>query len=598
MPSTPARAFVAALLHDALVQLYLAVLVVEAVIYTAPLMDPGTLTAVGASPFRIPFIATVAAAAFLGLRRMPAGEERLYWTHLAYAVLFWLATLVWIATVPTRDWTTGYDVWVDASYLLFYTPILLAVERKPHLPRVSEPRETERQLRWAGVTLLVIGYFVYFVVAPVVVEPGLLRSELSSSLLFVTIDAAIVIRFAWRAWSCGSVRWRALYGTMAAAGLALAAVDTLDVLGSVGAVNLPDGALTDLLWAIPPFFFLVAFRLRDVDLPRTIDSDRARRAVDRSLDPERVGSFLIGSAMSFPAIHFFLHTAFDFSPELIRAQRLVVLLELAALGALTAAAYRVLARERLAKEQAREAFEERLRQAHKLEAVARLAGVVARAMTSPLQILGAVAERALDGLGSGDVLRDQVQRASDQVRRLEQLTGHLTAVSRQRRGRTERVDLADAIAGMMPALRDAVGPSVGIETSPARGCITLIHPADLRTMLLALAANARDAMPEGGRFRIEVGRLDLGAETAIPMAVRPGAYVRLVVGDTGRGIPNDVLPHLFEPFYSTKTEEDADTAPGLGLASLYAIVTQHGGCVSVTSAIGQGATFEILLPAV
>jgi signal transduction histidine kinase len=598
MPVTSARTIVIALLRDPLVNLYLAVLAIEAVIYRAPLMDPGTLTAFGASPFQIPFVAIVAAAAFLGLRRVPASDERLYWTHLAYAMLFWLATLAWIATVPTADWTTTYDVWVDASYLLFYSSILLAVERKPHMPRVSEPRKTERQLRWAGVILLVIGYFVYFVVAPVVLEPGLVRSELSSSLLFVTIDAAIVIRFAWRAWSCGSMRWRALYGTMAAAGFAVGGVDTLDVLGAIGAVNLPDGALTDLLWAIPPFLFLVAFRLRDVDLPRTIDSDRARRAVDRSLDPVRVGSFLVGSAMSFPAIHFILHTAFAFSPDLVRAQRVVVVLEMAALGALAAAAYRMLARERLAEEQVREAFEERLRQAHKLEAVARLAGVVARAMAPPLQVLGTVAARALDRLESGDPLREQVQRASDQVRRLEQLTRQLTAVSRQRRSRPERVDLADAIAGMLPALSDAVGPSTRIEISPARGCITLIDPTDLETMLLALAANARDAMPEGGRFRIDVGRLDLGAGTAIPMALRPGAYVRLVVGDTGRGIPNDVVPHLFEPFYSTKTEEDADAAPGLGLASIYAIVTQHGGCVSVTRAPGEGAAFEILLPAV
>ena len=597
MPGISARALVTALVRDPLVQLYLAVVAIEAVIYTAPLMDPGTLTAFGASPFEIPFVATVVSAAFLGLNRTPAGEERLYWTHLAYAVLFWLATLGWIALVPRESWTTTHDVWTDASYLFFYSPILLAVERRPHLPRVSGAREIERQLRWTGVTLLVVGCFVYFVVAPVTIEPDLLRSELSSSLLFVTIDAVIVTRYTWRAWSCGSDRWRVLYGAMALAGLALGGTDMLDVLGAVGAVNLPDGALTDLIWAIPPFFFLAAFRLRDLDLPRTIEPGRARRVADRSLDPVRVGSFLVASALSFPLVHFILHSIFTFSPALVRTQRIVVLGEVALLGGLAAAAYRILARERLAEERAREAFEERLRQAHKLEAVSRLAGVVAREMAGPLQVLGSAADRAMDALTIGDPMRETAQRWSEQVQRLELLARHLTAVSRERRGRPERVDVADVVADAMPALRATLGPDVRIETSPMRGCVTLIDPADLRAVLLDLASNARDAMPGGGRFRMEMGRLELNAETAMPLAVRPGPYVRVVVRDSGGGIPTDVLPHLFEPFYSTKPDEIVDTAPGVGLASIYAVVTQHGGGITVTSEPGQGAAFEILLPA-
>ena len=598
MPPRPARAIVTSLLQDTLVQLYLAVVVAEAVIYAVPLLDPATLTAFGASPFQIPFVATVAVAAFAGLRRIPEGEERRYWTHLAWATLVWLATLVWVAVVPAERWTDAHDVWVDASYLFFYFAILLAVERKPHLPRLSARRDTERPLRWAGVTLLVAGYFVYFVVAPAVVEPGLLRSELSSSLLFLTIDAAIVIRFAWRAWTAGAVGWRVLYGAMAAAGLALGATDMLDALGAVGVIHLPDGAASDLIWAVPPFCFLVAFRLREVDLPRTSDAGGFAARADRSLDPVRVGSFLVGSALSFPVVHFILHGTLTLTPELLRVHRLVVLVEMTVLIGLAAAAYRILARRRLEEERARAAFEERLRQAHKLEAVARLAGVVAREVTPPLEVLATVTERLLDGLAPGDPLRDQVQRASDQVQRLAEFTRHLSSVSRQRRGRAVRVDVADAIADTMPALCDALGPEIRIETAPTRGCVTLIDPADLRTMLLDLATNARDAMPGGGRYRMEVGRVDLDADAAVPMTVRPGSYVRLVVRDAGGGIPRDVEAHLFEPFFSTKGEEGSETTLGLGLASLYAMVTQHGGCVTVCSDPGAGSAFEILLPAV
>ena len=111
-------------------------------------------------------------------------------------------------------------------------------------------------------------------------------------------------------------------------------------------------------------------------------------------------------------------------------------------------------------------------------------------------------------------------------------------------------------------------------------------------MLLDLATNARDAMPDGGRCRIETGVVELGADSAMALAVRPGRYARLVVRDSGSGIPNEVLPHLFEPFFSTKPDEGGS---GLGLATLYAIVSQHGGCVTVTSEPGDTA-FEVLLP--
>ena len=102
-------------------------------------------------------------------------------------------------------------------------------------------------------------------------------------------------------------------------------------------------------------------------------------------------------------------------------------------------------------------------------------------------------------------------------------------------------------------------------------------------------------MPGGGRFRVETGAVDLDADAALLMALRPGRYARLAVTDTGGGIPSDVLAHIFEPFFSTKP--DGGTA-GLGLATLYALVSQHGGCVKVTTATGAGTTFEILLPGV
>jgi len=578
---------------DTLVLLYLAVVVTEALLYSLPLMDPGTLTAFGASPFQIPFVATAMVAGFYGLRRVQDAQERMFWTHLAYACVFWVATLAAITVVPASQWRLLDDVWTDAAYLLFYSPILFAAECKPHLANLGGRRDTERQLRWAGVTLLVVGWFSYFVLVPAAVDPVFFKTMLPASLLFITIDAAVIIRFTWRAWSCGSTRWRVLYGAVALAGAALLVTDMLDLLEAVGVFALPDGAKTDLLWAIPPFFLLIAFRLREAELPRALDAGTRERAADASLDPVRVGSFLVGSALSFPIVHFALYVWLPLGYELQRLHEVVVLAELVLLGSMAVYAFITLERQRVAAERRRTALEERVRQARTLEAVSRLAGVVADEYTESLKAISIFADRAFDQLRSDDPLRDEVQRAADQLQRAADFTTGLKAISRQQRGRPARIDLTEALSDILPVLREAVGPAVLIESVPPREpCVTVIDPDHLRVVLLDLATNARAAMPRGGRWRLETGTVDLDPDAALGVALQPGRYARLQVRDTGSGIPKDVLTHIFEPFYLTKP---GDHGSGLGLATLYAIVSQYGGCVNVTSEPGD-TMCEILLP--
>ena len=592
--SSVVSAIVNVLTRDTLVLLYLAVVVTEALIYSLPLLDPGTLTAFGASPFQIPFVATAAMAGFYGLDRIESGEERLFWRNLAWACVFWLATLAAIALVPAAHWRPVDDVWVDAAYLFFYSPILFAAECKPHLANVGPRRDVERQLRWAGVTLLVIGWFLYFVVAPAVAAPELFGTMLPSSLLFITIDATIVVRFTWRAYSSGSTRWRVLYGMVALAGAALLTTDVLDALEALKWFALPDGARTDLLWAVPPFFLLLAFRLREADLPRAIDGATGERAASSGLDPVRVGSFLVGSAFSFPLVHFAAHSTLPFNLQLALYQRIVVVAELLALGLLAVAAFLYLERQRLAAERRRIALEERVQRARALEAVSRLSGVVADQYAAAIKGVGAFVDRAIDTLAAGDPLRFEATRAAEHVQRAAEFANGLRAISRQDRGRPLLVDLEAAVSDLVPQVRHTVGPLVLVENVRARdGCRATIDPAHLRAIVLDLATNARDAMPNGGRFRLETGVVELDADTAMGLALRPGRYARLSARDSGSGIPQEVLPHLFEPFLSTKP---GDGVGGLGLATLYAIVSQYAGCVNVTSG-PAGTAFEILLPA-
>jgi signal transduction histidine kinase len=584
---------ISVLTRDTLVLLYFAVAVTEALIYSLPMLDPGTLTAFGASPFQIPFVATAAMAGFYGLGRIEHADERIFWRNLAYACVFWVATLVAIALVPAPHWRLVDDVWVDAAYLFFYSPILFAAECKPHLAGVGPRRDVERQLRWAGVTLLVVGWYLYFVVAPAVADPALFGTMLPSSLLFITIDSAVIIRFVWRASSAGSIRWRVLYGTIALAGVSLLLTDSLDALEALKWFALPDGAKTDLLWAIPSFCLLLAFRLRDADLPRSIDRATGERAARSGLDPVRVGSFLVGSAFSFPLVHFAVHSWLPFNLRLAVYQRSIVVGELVALGALAVAAFLYLERQRVEAERRRTALEERVQRARTLEAVSRVAGVVADQYGAMLRSLDAFVDRAVDSLGPGDPLRADVARSAEHVQRATEFTNSLRAISRQERGRPVVLDVRAAVSDLVPDLRRAIGPLVLFDNVRApEACATVIDPAHLRAILLDLATNAGAAMPNGGRFRIETGVVDLGGDNAMALAVRPGRYARLTARDSGSGIPKDVLPHLFEPFFSTTPGEGGS---GMGLATLYAIVSQHGGCVTVTSEPGDTA-FEILLP--
>ena len=583
------------LTRDTLVLLYFAVTVSEALIYSLPVLDPGTLTAFGASPFQIPFVTTAAIAGFYGLRRIPDYEERLFWRTLALACVFWLAALVAVALVPAAEWRWIDDVWADAAYLFFYSPLLFAAECKPYVSRPGVRREVERQLRWVGVTLLVLGWYFYFVVAAALTDPLLFRTMLPSSLLFVTMDGAVIARFGWRAYSSGSARWRILYSAIALAGASLFVTDTLDALAALRWIELPAGAKTDLLWAIPPFFLLLAFRLRAASLPREMDGQARERAVSPRLDPARIAGFLIGSALGFPLVHVAVQPLLPRNDTLAAAQQVVVAAELLLLGALAVAAFLHLERERVEIERRRMVLEGRVRRAQTLEAVSRMAGVVADRYGHTLRSLDAIGHLAMDRLAPGDPLRDVAARGLDQITRAVEFTNGLRAISRQDRGRPVRLDLGPAVAELVPVLEQALGPSVRLECALApEGCVTVIDPAHLRAMLLDLATNARDAMPGGGRCRVEAGPVGLSADAALELAVRPGTYARLTVRDTGAGIPKEALPHLFEPFFSSKPGDGGGT--GLGLATLYALVSLYGGCIDVASEPGD-TRFEILLPA-
>ncbi|MCC6738992.1 MAG: PAS domain S-box protein [Planctomycetia bacterium] len=230
------------------------------------------------------------------------------------------------------------------------------------------------------------------------------------------------------------------------------------------------------------------------------------------------------------------------------------------------------------------ARDEQMAQAARMEAVGRLAGGVAHDLNNMLTIIQGYGQLLAKKLARGEAPGTEMEEVRYATQRANSLTQQLLAFSRRQVLRPKVLDLNAAVEAMEPLLRRAVGEhiEVAISLDPAAGRVKA-DPGQLDQVVLNLALNARDAMPEGGRLRIATGR------EAGPQA----GWATLEVADTGTGIAPDVLPHIFEPFFTTKQGRGT----GLGLATVYGIVHQSGGQIRVASEPGRGASFVIRLPA-
>jgi CheY-like chemotaxis protein len=187
----------------------------------------------------------------------------------------------------------------------------------------------------------------------------------------------------------------------------------------------------------------------------------------------------------------------------------------------------------------------------------------------------------------------QIQAVASRGARLAR---QLLIFGRQEPAEPVLIDLNTLLSNIKELLRTSLGSQIEVRVTPADAPATVLaDPSRCQQMLLNLAVNARDAMPDGGSFRITVRHAELGdGYAAAHPGVTPGRHVQLSVRDTGRGMSPEVAAHAFEPFYTTKEE---DQGAGLGLSTVYGIVTQAGGSITVDSAEGDGSTFQIYLPA-
>jgi PAS domain S-box-containing protein len=243
----------------------------------------------------------------------------------------------------------------------------------------------------------------------------------------------------------------------------------------------------------------------------------------------------------------------------------------------------------------RKKLEQQLRQAQKVEAIGHLAGGIAHDFNNLLGIIIGYSEIFEERLGLDDPLRPKAEQIKKAGRRAASLTRQLLAFSRQQALEPRVLDLNAVIADTLKMLRRLIDENVELVAvpEPAVGRVSA-DQGQIEQIIMNLTVNARDAMPRGGKLTISTGNaeMDDAFVRRNPGAV-PGSYVVLSVGDTGCGMDHETQAHIFEPFFTTKGE---GKGTGLGLATVYGVVKQSGGYISVESEPGKGSTFRIYLP--
>ncbi len=251
--------------------------------------------------------------------------------------------------------------------------------------------------------------------------------------------------------------------------------------------------------------------------------------------------------------------------------------------------------QRIQAEKDKDKLREELQQAQKMEAVGRLAGGIAHDFNNILVSISGYAEFMLKSLPAGAQGREDLAEILLETEKGASLTRQLLTFSRKQPVQPKVLDLNAVAVDTQKMLKRLIGANMHLESKLEPGLDRIMaDPGQISQVIMNLVLNARDAMPEGGRITLETRNTEIGQEyLKMRLVPKPGRYVLLSVSDTGTGMTPETLQHLFEPFYTTK---EPGKGTGLGLPTLYGIVSQAHGGIDVESEPGRGATFRIYFP--
>ncbi|RME47524.1 MAG: response regulator [Caldilineae bacterium] len=241
------------------------------------------------------------------------------------------------------------------------------------------------------------------------------------------------------------------------------------------------------------------------------------------------------------------------------------------------------------------ALEEQFRQSQKMEAIGRLTGGIAHDFNNILTAINGFAELMVTRMPPDDPFRKMAESILQSGQSAASLVQQLLVFSRKQKSHPKPLNLNAELESTRNMLRRIIGEDITLEMNTAPDLwAVLLDPAQFQQVVVNLAVNARDAMPDGGRLTIETANVTLDSTyVANRLGFQPGDYVLLSISDTGIGMPPEVKEHIFEPFFTTK-EKGAGT--GLGLSTVYGIVHQHNGHIWVYSEVNEGTTFKIYFP--
>lgn len=571
------------LIRDFWFRLILLVWSAVAIFYVAPGVSREARQFYGDFLLSLTFLPFTAAAVFAGLNRLAARDERRFWESIGAAFLLWFAYSAVAYFIPDDQWSIAWAVAGDCAFLGFYLLFLLGIELKPHLQSMDRLEGRQRRLRATALTILLFGWLCYVVAIPAAVDRAAYESELPSFLLYLSLDALIVGRLLWVRRESWSVRWATLYGLLALAMGWTFTSDLLETLYIAGVIAIGSGTLLDLWWTVP--FVLVAGIARARHMPFEAGQDVLNQDWTA---PARLGNdqLLMGGAILLPILHHAMYALGVLPPETEGYRQVLVEIMLISLATLAIVAFRLLETERHRVEVREQALRKELDQARRMDAVARVAGAVAHDFNNLLHVIRARVELAAENLPHPHPAHEDLREVRSAAMRASAMASDLLTFGRRHPVSAETISLHGFIDGLRRQLKLMAGEhaTLSIHLRAEQNTVS-IDPIKFERVLFNLVANARNAMPAGGRIEIETWNP--------PTSPGVPARVALAVRDTGQGMTPDVLEKAFEPFFTTRRE---DGGSGMGLSSAHGIVQAMGGSIRADSVVGTGTSVVIELP--